>query len=201
MRFEDALFCSVDLETTGLNVSKDEILAFASVPIRGARIIVHEACYLLVKPDRFRIASMRYHGISEEDLKKAPRFEAVQQTILGTLNGILVGHSARFDYQFLQKHFKKAGVKFTRDVLDIALIERLISQSLNRQEPELTLEGMMRQYGFKEYFRHNALSDAFFTAQIFQMQMDALGLAGIRTTGELLRAEEECSRGPAYFVF
>jgi len=86
-------------------------------------------------------------------------------------------------------------------VLDIALIERLISRVLNRHEPELTFEGMMRHYGFKEYYRHNALSDAFFTAQIFQMQMDALEHAGIRTTSELLRAGEERSEDPTHCIF
>jgi len=200
MRFEEAVFCSVDLETTGVDVSKDEILAFACIPVKSAKIIVREACYLMVKPDRFRIESMKYHGISEEDLRKAPSFEAVRQQILSVLNGILIGYSARFDYQFLQKHFKRNGVKFTRDVLDIALIESILAQGSNRQ-PDLTFEGMMKEYGLEEYFRHNALSDAFFAAQIFQMQLDRLSHAGIRSTGELIRAEKECFRGPADFAF
>ncbi len=59
----------------------------------------------------------------------------------------------------------------------------------------------MNEYGLKEYFRHNALSDAFFAAQIFQMQLDRLWHAGIRTTDELIRAEKKCSRGSTDAVF
>ena len=82
MNLEDAVFCSVDVETTGLNVKKDEIIAFACMPIRRGKIIVHEAYYTLIKSENYRIESMKYHGISERDLEKTPVFEEVAREIL-----------------------------------------------------------------------------------------------------------------------
>ena len=187
MNLEDAVFCAVDVETTGLDVNKDKIIAFACMPIRRGKIIVHEAYYTLIKSENYRIESMKYHGISERDLENTPLFEEVAREILKKTDGILIGHTIGFDYGFLRKHFKKIGIRLKRETVDIVSIEQWLAEKSGRPASDLTLDGMMKKYGLKSYYRHNAFADAFFTAQIFQFELSEISKLGMNRVDELIR--------------
>jgi DNA polymerase-3 subunit epsilon len=186
MDLKNTKCCVIDLETTGLNVKRDEIIAFACVPVQELKLLVNYAYYTLVKPEKYKIESMKYHGISINDLKKAPSFNEIANNVLKTLDGIIVGHSVEFDYMFLKKSFKKIGIKFEKDVIDIILIEKWLAKKNNDLELDLTIEGLMNRYGLNDYYRHNAFADAFFTAQIFQFETLKLSRYGIDSAKKIL---------------
>ena len=186
MDLKDTKFCVIDLETTGLNVKKDEIIAFACVPVQELKLMVNYAYYTLVKPEKYKIESMKYHGISIDDLENAPSFNEAANNILKTLDGIIVGHSVEFDYMFLKKSFKKIGIKFEKDVIDIILIEKWLAKKDKNMKLDVTIEGLMNRYGLKDYYRHNAFADAFFTAQIFQFETLKLSQYGINSAKKIL---------------
>lgn len=192
MHVEEVNFIAVDLETTGLDLKRDEIIACAMIPIKRMRIQVGEAYYSIIKPVCYKLDSMKYHGISEHDLQNAPLFSDLMPTILPRLDGVLVGHGVEIDHQFLKKTLKKHGVKFCRDILDIALIERWIRERLNEKfcSEDLTLDRLICAYGLKECYRHNALADAFFAAQIFQLQVRRLGIENMNKLAYIMK----CSR-------
>ncbi len=187
MELHETAYCAIDLETTGLDVKSDEIIAFAGIPIRHMKIVVHDAYYTLVKPQEYRLASMKYHGIGESELNSAPAFQDVAQDILRTLDGVLVGHSVAYDFEILRRQFKKVDVKLKRSMLDIVSAEKWLAAESGCAEPDLTLEGMMKRYGLKSYYRHNAFADAFFTAQIFQLQLPELLRRGVHTVEKLVQ--------------
>ncbi|RZB38100.1 MAG: DNA polymerase III subunit epsilon [Desulfobacteraceae bacterium Eth-SRB2] len=186
MDLKDTKFCVIDLETTGLNVKRDEIIAFACVPVQELKLMVNYAYYTLVKPEKYKIESMKYHGISIDDLEKAPSFNEAANNILKTLDGIIVGHSIEFDYMFLKKSFKKIGIKFEKDIIDIILIEKWLAKKDKNMKLDVTIEGLMNRYGLKDYYRHNAFADAFFTAQIFQFETLKLSQYGINSAKKIL---------------
>ena len=115
--------------------------------------------------------------------------------ILETLDGIIVGHSVEFDYRFLKKSFKKIGIKFKKNIVDIVLIEKWLAKKNNDLELDLTIEGLMNRYGLNDYYRHNAFADAFFTAQIFQFETLKLSRYGIDSAKKILKIvnEVKCS--------
>ena len=195
MDLKDTKFCVIDLETTGLNTKTDEMIAFACVPVQELKLLVNNAYYTLVKPEKYNIKSMKYHGISIDDLKNAPTFKEVAYKILETLDGIIVGHSVEFDYRFLKKSFKKIGIKFKKNIIDIVLIEKWLAKKNNDLELDLTIEGLMNRYGLNDYYRHNAFADAFFTAQIFQFETLQLSRYGIDSAKKILKIvnEVKCS--------
>jgi len=186
MDLKDTKFCVIDLETTGLNVKRDEIIAFACVPVQELKLMVNYAYYTLVKPEKYKIESMKYHGISIDDLEKAPSFNEASNNILKTLDGIIVGHSIEFDYMFLKRSFKKIGIKFEKDIIDIILIEKWLAKKDKNMKLDVTIEGLMNRYGLKDYYRHNAFADAFFTAQIFQFETLKLSQYGINSAKKIL---------------
>jgi DNA polymerase III subunit epsilon len=187
MHIKDTRLISVDIETTGLNTNKDEIIAIACIPIYNTNILFYDLLYTLVRPYKYNIDSMKYHGISEDDLKSAPPFIDVADNILKHLDGILLGFSVEFDYLFLRRQFKAVGVNLKRDFIDIALVERWLQHKSGIPEADLSFETMMDTYGLRQYYRHNALADAFFSAQIFQMQMGKLLAFGIDSPAKILK--------------
>jgi DNA polymerase-3 subunit epsilon len=197
MRLEDVAFVAVDLETTGLDFKSDEIITFASIPIRGMKILVNEASYLTICPDRYRIDSMKYHGISADDLKGSPCFADAAAQIQSALDGILVGYCVEVDYRFLQRFFRKSGMSFGRKIVDIALIEKWIIDHYGkrRADESLSFDVLLKRYELKDYYRHNALSDAFFSAQIFQIQCMKYNIDTLEKLVEILRvaSASECA--------
>jgi DNA polymerase III subunit epsilon len=192
MSLNDLKFCAIDIETTGLDIKADEIIAFACVPLLDSRIIARDAFYTLIRPENYRLGAMKYHGISEKDLEHAPTFKDVALRILETMDGVLLGHSVEFDYEFLRRYFKKYGIDFKRDTLDIILIERWLGRKCGKMGEDLSFEAIMRRYRLKESHRHNALADAYFAAQVFQMELSKLSEMGIDSEHKLKKIVKSC---------
>lgn len=188
MLIEAARFSAIDIETTGLNPKKDEMIALASIPIVHLRILVRNSFYTLIRPKRYTYDAMKYHGISQDNLMDAPVFEDVADEILKVLDSVLVGHSVAFDFSFLKTHFKSLGVNFKKECIDIAMVERWLRQKQGTSDMDVRFDAMMQFYGLKPYYRHNASADAFFAAQIFQIQMRKLQKLGVDTVEKLIKA-------------
>jgi DNA polymerase III subunit epsilon len=201
MLIKDARFCAIDIETTGLNPKKDEMIALACMPIIHLRIRVRDMFYTLIKPKKYSYNAMKYHGISKDNLMNAPVFEKAADGILKVLEGVLVGHSVEFDFSFLKMSFKKSGVNFKRECLDIALIERWLRQKRKTSDMDLSFDAMMKAYGLKQYYRHNAAADAFFAAQIFQMQVREVLVLGVDTVDKLIKATKSCRHADCDIAF
>ncbi len=194
MLVTEAAFVSLDVETTGLDVRRDEIIAIALVPMEGLKIRVRHAYYTLVKPRKYRLPTMKYHGIALESLERAPSFEEISQELLSRCQGILVGHCVHIDYQFLRRAFKGVGIRFDRDMVDIAEVEKWIGQKTSHRPncEELSLDALIHRYGLKEHYRHHALADAFFAAQIFQIQMTRHGVPYVHQLLNQLKNQKVC---------
>jgi DNA polymerase-3 subunit epsilon len=201
MDLKTAKFYAIDIETTGLNFDKDEIISFSCVPVINLKILAGETFYTLIKPESYNYKAMKYHGISRDNLINAPTFEEVADRILKVLDGILIGHTVEFDFTFLKTKFKSLGKRFKRDLIDIALVERWLRLKKHTEENDFSLDGMIATYGLKQYYRHNAAADAFFAAQIFQLQMCEMMKLGIDSTRKVIRAAKSCRHVDRWFAF
>jgi len=188
MNLDETTFCSIDVESTGLDTRHDEIVAFASVPMVGKRILAGRAAYTLIRPARYKMAGMKYHGIGGHDLDSAPTFAEAAPVILETTKGVLLGHSVDFDYRILQRLFRELNIVFERETVDIVQVEKWLCHKARKMCMDLSFEAMMDRYELRESYRHNALADAFFSAQIFQKQLLRLSEHGIVTLSRLKKA-------------
>ncbi|HVP77495.1 MAG TPA: 3'-5' exonuclease [Thermodesulfobacteriota bacterium] len=201
MQLENSKFCAIDIETTGLDTKKDEMIAFACVPIVNLKILVHDSFYTMINPKKYKIDAMKYHGISKDDLKTAPTFAQVAGRIWEGLDGILVGYCVEWDYAFLRRQLKSVGVHLKRDVVDIAMVEKWLAERRRIDNVDLRFEAMMRGYGLEQYYRHNAAADAFFAAQIFQIQMRKLLTFGVESAEKVIRLAKHCMDVGHTFAF
>ena len=100
----------VDLETTGLFPQKhDRILEIGIVSLTDDGEVEGEWT-TLVNPQR-DVGPTHIHGVTARDVLDAPTFAEVATTVIASLAGrTLVAHNARFDTQFLDYEFERAGL-------------------------------------------------------------------------------------------
>ena len=66
---------------------------------------------------------------------------------------------------------------------------------------DLRFAAMLKFYGLKQYYRHNASADAFFAAQIFQMQMREILRLGVDSVDKVIKVARSCRHADSDFAF
>ncbi|MCA0402255.1 MAG: GIY-YIG nuclease family protein [Proteobacteria bacterium] len=116
----------VDVETTGLHVTRDDIteIAVQMTTEQG----VGRTWHRFIKPRRAIPDSIRaLTGISNEMVSDAPSFADIALELLELLHGcVFVAHNARFDFGFIKNAFKQCGIGYQAPVLcTIKLLKQL----------------------------------------------------------------------------
>lgn len=157
-----------DLETTGTDPRRDDILEIAAQRYRG-ETPVGAPFYTLVHPERKRFipkAASRVHGITWDDVADAPSLAEVLPRFLAYVgDDTLVGHNVRqFDHRFLDRalgeHLNRGLTNVTVDTLEMA-------RRLFPDERRHTLEQVARFLGVPAIQSHRAGEDVELTARVY----------------------------------
>ncbi|GAB4389413.1 MAG: 3'-5' exonuclease [Thermodesulfovibrionales bacterium] len=193
----EAEFVAFDTELTGLDFRRDSIISVGALRMRGDTILMGESFYRLVRPEsRLNGESVVVHEITREDLVGAGQAGDVLSEFLGFIgDAVLIGHFVHIDLNFvnraMKRHFGSALRSMAVDTLSIHdwLYEN--DSSFARHFGGMTVKkdlySMARSYGIRVEASHNALYDAFMTAQLFQRFFHFLPGCGVNTVGELLQ--------------
>jgi DNA polymerase-3 subunit epsilon len=188
--WDSAVYWALDLETSGLEIERDEILSIGMVPIRGGVIHYGERLYRLVRPRDLAglsVEGIRAHHILPAELAAAPLLEEVLPEIDVRLReGVLVLHQAAVDLGFLRRAYHRAGRDWPR--LKVVDTVRLVVQWQHRRqrfEPHpkpfsASLPGARATLGLPAYPHHHALWDALATAELMLALRDRLGARRVR---------------------
>lgn len=166
--WRDTRFCVVDIETTGLDTARDEIVSVGVVEVVDARISSN-TFYEVARPARaISEESMCLHALTPQDLADAPPFAEVLTRLKAFLGGsVIVAHAAWVERAFLNRALRPLGERVPRDLVDTAALARaggVVPVALDGQEP--SLEGLSRRLHLPVHTPHHALGDALTTAQI-----------------------------------
>ncbi|MDR1745921.1 MAG: 3'-5' exonuclease [Tannerella sp.] len=158
-----------DLETTGVNISKDRIVEISILKVypngkeeSKTRRINPE---VPIPPEATQI-----HGITDEDVKDCPTFKAIAKSLAAQIEGCdLAGfNSNRFDIPLLAEEFLRAGV-------DIDLNKRKLVdvQTIFHKMEQRTLSAAYKFYCDRDLdHAHSAESDTKATYEVLKAQLD-----------------------------
>ena len=175
----------VDCETSGLDIARDRLLSVGAVAVIGNRVATGESLAALVQQDAAsRPDNILIHGIGGD----AQRGGQPLQLVLSNLQKFIgddvpVGFHAPFDAGVLKRHGLKAG----RAWLDLAvLLPALFPDRGDKQSP---LDHWLAQFAIPAHARHDALGDAFATAQLLLVALAEAKRQRVGTVQGLFRAE------------
>ena len=169
---ENKSFVAIDLETTGLDFEKDEIIEVALVRFENG--VEGESVDYLVKPTSVTLRPFieSLTGISNADLENAEPFAAVAQKIYSFIGDLpIVAHNAMFDSKFLKQTFAKVGISFdNHPVWDSLTVSRIAYQNV----PNHRLDTLVQELGIERSRAHRALPDAIACGELFVMAIDKI---------------------------
>ena len=173
--FRETEFLCVDLELTGLNPKKDEIISIGFVPIIQQKIDLSQAQYFLVRPEgQLPGQSVVIHGLTDDSLSQANLLEDVLPLVISALAGrVLLAHHVPIEIGFLNRACMRLyGYPLLVRAVDTLEIEK--RTLLQRNQPidggVLRLGKVRESYNLPRYRAHNALIDAISCGELFLAQ-------------------------------
>ncbi len=165
----------IDIETTGLDLIKNEIIEIGCV-ITNPKLKILEEFELKIKPEHIENANktaLKINHYKEKDWTEAlPLEEAIKIFLKKVKDCIMVGQNVAFDSGFLEYNFAKLKLENTMhyhrlDTISIAWAK------MNQAEDftHYSLREMCKHFGIENQNPHSALSDAHATYLLYKKLM------------------------------
>ncbi|HWF75482.1 MAG TPA: exonuclease domain-containing protein [Solirubrobacteraceae bacterium] len=187
-----ASWCAIDLELTGLDPRRHEIIAVGAVPVEEGRVVLGAARYTLVRPSHApKHDAVLVHKLRLADLLDAPPIEYALDLVLETLAGrVPVFHTAAVERAFLTPLFAARRVRLPA-AADTEVLGRLWLGERDGGVPAGVALGRLSEVlGFPAEPPHHALGDAVTTAQAFVGLASHLDRTASQTVASLVHAAE-----------
>ena len=165
----DKAIAFFDLETTGLNISKDKIVEIAIIkinPDQSEEVFVERINPTIPISEE----SSSIHGITNEDVANCPTFKDLAEKIKNFIGDAdLAGYNSnRFDIPFLLEELLNQGVD-----LDMENRRFIDVQTIFHKMEQRTLEAAYKFYCKKEIVNaHSAEADTRATYEVLKSQLD-----------------------------
>ena len=157
-------YIAIDLETTGIRLSKDKIIEVGLLKVKDSHIIDTFSC--VINPDmQVDNKILELTKISENELENAKRIHEVINHIVDFCEEyVLLGHNTIFDYSFVKKEANRAGLEFEKRGIDTyKLCKRVLPENVRKN-----LTDACGYFGIERKNSHRAFSDAYYTHVLFQ---------------------------------
>lgn len=154
----------IDVETTGLDYTREKIIEFAGVKLVDGKI--EETFETLINAKQhIRKSSQAIHGISEDDLKDAPEEEEIYPKIFDFIgDATIVAHNAIFDFSFLNRTSKRL---YEKPLENNYVDTQMMFKEVYPQYESCGLDCLVNVFGANNENRHRAMGDAMALAQCY----------------------------------
>ena len=174
----------IDLETTGLDPEKHEIIEIGLVlaeqsvtPDGKISLKVVDEFEVKVKPEHIENADpvglKICHYSEEEWVSAVPLKEALKILSDKAAGAIMVGHNVAFDFAFLENSFSRAGIENKMHYHKLDTISIAFAKLYGHRDVEkLSLRALCEYLGVENKKSHSALSDIRATFEVFKKLME-----------------------------
>jgi DNA polymerase III subunit epsilon len=176
---------AIDVETTGLDPARDEIVSIGLLPMTLKCIAASASRYWVVRPRlELNPESVVIHAITHAQIEAAPDFgERIDELLHALAGRVVVVHCRDIERRFLDRALRARigeGIEFP--VIDTMDLEARIHRArqpgffarLFGKTPvpaSIRLADSRTRYHLPRYRAHHALTDALATAELLQAQV------------------------------
>jgi DNA polymerase III epsilon subunit-like protein len=163
-----APYAIIDLETTGLDKSKNRIIEVAIRRLDANGKFLDEIS-TLINPEVSDVGPTFIHHIKPEDVLDAPKFAEFAPELLNRLSGsIVVAHHAAFEDGFLAAELARIGVA----VPNLPTIDTLWLSRQVIDLPNYKMATVIDAFGIAEEDSHTALGDVRMLSKLLPILID-----------------------------
>jgi len=164
---EDSRYVVVDVETSGLNILKDRLIAIGAVAVDGGSIPIQDSMEIILQQQRISDHdNILIHGIGgTAQAEGIPPVEAMLTFLEYVGKSPLIAFHVAFDKTMIDRALKTfLGLRFNHPWADLAYIAPALYPELARSHR--SLDHWMEHFELSNYARHSALADALSTAEL-----------------------------------
>lgn len=172
----------MDVETTGLNLSRDKLIAIGATAIDGGRINLGSSFEVVLQQQASSNKdNILIHGIGgTAQTEGVPPVEALLRFLEFIGKDPLIAFHVTFDKTMIRRAIKRyLGFNFKHPWLDLAYVMPGLNPQLAHRLR--ALDDWTSHFGIQNYARHNALADAISTAQLYLVAQEQASHRSIET--------------------
>lgn len=155
----------LSIESTGLNSSKDVILAFSAVTVNADRITIREALELYISYSKSEIDIDPNDFLVVSKIEKKTEREAIELIVNYIGNATLIGHRVNQDIELINASLSKFDCgSLKNEALDIEIMYNKVKDTI---EKKYTLEDMSKALSVPLNERNSVADDTFSIALLF----------------------------------
>ncbi len=174
----------IDLETTGLNPTRQEIIEVGCVVVRqvptigrGAKLEIISEFDSKVKPEHLETAepeALRINGYNDADWLFAASLEQAMKVLVEkTEDAIMISHNITFDWSFLQSAFAKTKLVNKMSPVRLDLMSMAFAKLYHRETVQrFNLKALSDYFGIKNERAHTAMSDIKASIEIYKKLLE-----------------------------
>ena len=193
----DTLWMSFDLETTGVDISKDRIVQVGAAYFHQGRCIQKNEA--LINPEiPIPPESSQVHGVTDEKVKDAPTFAEFAPRLVKHFNGqifphlpppILIGYNLiSYDLPLATNEARRIGIDLSIEQTPVIDVITFVRWYL-RHKRSLKLTDVIKEFGVALTNAHDAVADARATGELLCKMMQIYQLP--RKTKDLVKYHDE----------
>jgi len=191
VRLDQNRYVVMDVETTGLSLARDHLIAIGAVAVKGGCIDLDDSFEVVLQQEASSDKdNILIHGIggTAQTGGIAP-VEALLQFLEYLGPDPLIAFHVSFDETMTKRALKKfLGLNFRHTWLDLAYVSPALYPELARKYH--ALDDWVEHFHIQNFARHSALADALATAQLFLVTIETAQQNGIEDLKGLIELEK-----------
>ena len=169
-------FVAFDIETTGTNVEKDEIIEIGAVRFEKDKPVKEFS--ELIKPNRsIPEDATKVHGITDDMVADAPPLEEILDAFASFCGDRpLVAHNAKFDMKFLTAAYAAHGSRAPKGIVydTFSMTKQVMTDLIS-----FRLEQIVKHFNLEASGFHRAAQDAGYCGQVFIRLLRKISTKGV----------------------